>query len=197
MEEYHTHDGTFELHRLYHARLCSVTDCAITSASAAPATSSGALPERRLGRTGGGADVPSTSERISVEVRDVLLDVKQMRPRGDPATCCPYLAARRRALPAAMSLPARLTTTGLRLRAPRLSVAAPSRVWTADFKGSFGSETASVSAHRGRMRLSARLYGPSFGKADRGRIVFEQLFRAGLPTAIRTDSRAPFATPAL
>ena len=154
-------------------------------------------------------------QRISAELKELLLEVKRRRPTWGPRKVLPHLAARRPelALPAAstvgelfrregLSQPKKRRRTHRHPGAPRLHATTPNEVWTADFKGQFKTQnglycyplTIADAYSRYLLTCTARL---SVKQAE-ARPVFEHLFREyGLPRAIRTDNGAPFATPAL
>lgn len=154
-------------------------------------------------------------QRISAEVKEMLLEVKRKRPTWGPRKVLPYLAARypELVLPAAstagelfrregLSRPKKRRRTHRHPGAPRLHATQPNEVWTADFKGQFRTGdgvycfplTVADAHSRYLLTCTARLSV----KQTEARPVFEQLFHTyGLPRAIRTDNGAPFATPAL
>ena len=85
--------------------------------------------------------------------------------------------------------------------APALHAGSPNAVWTADFKGHFRTGdglycsplTVADAYSRDLLGCSARLST----RQMEAQPIFERLFREyGLPGAIRTDTGAPFATPA-
>jgi transposase InsO family protein len=152
--------------------------------------------------------------KLSTEIEAVLLEAKCAHPSWGPRKILPYLARRRPdlVLPVASTAGELFRRNGLteckrRRRGHRhpgaspLVAGAPNEVWTADFKGQFKTGdglycfplTIADAYSRYLLACAARLSV----KQIEAQPVFEALFREyGLPSAIRTDNGAPFATPA-
>jgi putative transposase len=152
---------------------------------------------------------------VGEPVKAALLQLRERHPDWGPRTLLGWLARHRSelALPAASTAALLLKRHGLikarrasRARtpygAPFVVALAPNELWSADFKGQFRTGDGrycyplTVSDAYSRYLLCCRgLPQPRFSLVQPW---FERVFREyGLPTAIRTDNGAPFASSAL
>lgn len=152
---------------------------------------------------------PAALEPALVEL---LLMTRRAHPTWGPRKILAYLAHRHRRphWPAASTVGTLFKTHGLIRSRPRrrplghpgrptTPMTAPNDVWTADFKGHFATGDGRrchpltiVDGYSRYLLTCQALTTPSHLTA---RPVFERLFREyGLPTRIRTDNGAPFAT---
>jgi len=142
----------------------------------------------------------------------LLLTSRQAHPTWGPRKLLAYLARRhhRAAWPAASTVGTLFKAHGLVRSCPRrrplghpgrptAPMAAPNDVWTADFKGHFatgdGRRCHPLTIADGYSRYLLACQALTTPNHTTSRPVFERLFREyGLPTRIRTDNGAPFAT---
>jgi len=149
---------------------------------------------------------------ILEEVVTILIAARKQHPTWGPRKLIVYLAHRypRLPLPSPSTAGAILKRHGLaKPRRPRrrtppyttpfLGCDAPNTVWCADFKGAFalgnGRRCHALTISDAYSRYRLRCEGLSYTDEGRVRPIFESAFSEfGLPTAIRTDNGAPFAT---
>jgi putative transposase len=151
----------------------------------------------------------------TADAADALCELRQRHPTWEPkkllailAKRCPRLALAAPSTAAAVLKRAGLVTARTRRRTPghpgrpTAPMDAPNAIWTADFKGEFKTRDGvycyplTICDRYSRSLLACRAL-PSTATAG-ARPVFGRLFReCGLPTRIRSDNGAPFATIAL
>lgn len=150
--------------------------------------------------------------RIAAVVARAILDARRQHPSWGPRKLLAWLAVRRPEL----MLPAVSTAGDLLKRhgfvkrrrrrhrwvhpgAPELVAAAPNDLWTADFKGHFRTGDGvycyplTIADQHSRYLLGCTALESI--RTEHAKPIFERLFRdVGLPSAIRTDNGAPFAS---